>query len=67
MATRRTRMTTRRSVSVNLTPFASSWIVMLALGALHHEVSAKVPAVSYWLTFLVIIALHIVVAIFRRR
>lgn len=41
------------------------WIVMLVMGALHAEVSASIPAISYWASLLVVFALGLVASFFR--
>jgi hypothetical protein len=41
------------------------WIVMLLLGALHHSVWAAVPALGYWPSVLVYIALSFVAGLFK--
>lgn len=39
------------------TAFLSTWTGMLWLGAIHHEVSARVPALGYWQCLFVYMAL----------
>jgi hypothetical protein len=41
------------------------WVVMLVMGALHAEVSASIPAISYWASLLVVFALGLVGSFFR--
>ena len=42
-----------------------AWIVMLVMGALHAEVAASIPAISFWASALVVLALGIVGSFFR--
>lgn len=44
----------------------AAWVAMLLLGALHHSVSDSVPALSYWATFLVILAVSFVAGLFGK-
>lgn len=70
MATRATKATTIPGTTVTVAfgvLFLVALIVMLAFGALHHDVSPKVPAVGYWVTFLVLWALRVVISLLRRR
>lgn len=46
--------------------FLKAWLVMLALGGLHHEVSSEIPAPSYGGTLLVLIFVGLVVGFVRR-
>lgn len=45
----------------------NAWILMLLLGALHHEVSQDIPAVGYIGSLLVAIALSFIGGFFRSR
>lgn len=60
---------TTKSVSITIpSVFFVAWIVMLVLGALHLDVTEKVPHPGYWLTLLVLWALRLVAALlFGRR
>lgn len=31
----------------------SAWPIMLALGAAHHEISSKIPALGFWPTLII--------------
>lgn len=44
---------------------AEAWLVMLLLGALHHEVSDSVPAVGYGGALLLTAALGLIASAFR--
>ena len=43
----------------------TAWVVMLALGALHHDVSTDVPALGFLVVWLGCIAVAMVVKLFR--
>lgn len=45
----------------------SGWIVMILAGALHAEVSASIPAISFWGAVLVVLALSVVGSFFRSK
>jgi hypothetical protein len=35
--------------------FVRTWVLMLILGAFHHDINRHVPALGYWWTFLLLI------------
>lgn len=47
-------------------PLFGGWILMLVLGALHHDVSSSVPALGYWISVLLALAVSIVGGLVRR-
>lgn len=47
--------------------FVEAWLLMLLLGALHHEVSANVPAVGFGGAALLTLALTALAGLFRTR
>lgn len=46
-------------------PFVNAWWLMLLIGAAHHEISDKIPAVGYWGVFIATLILSAVGTIFR--
>lgn len=46
--------------------FTGPWLLMLALGALHHDVDARVPALGYWTVFLIVLGVSCVFGIIKR-
>lgn len=46
-------------------PFLVPWLVMLALGVLHHDVAAVVPPLGYWAA--VILRLGVILTIWTTR
>lgn len=45
--------------------FVEAWLLMLLVGALHHEVSANLPAIGYGGALLVALALNVLAGLFR--
>lgn len=42
-----------------------AWMLMLLLGALHHDVSSQVPALGFWQTILVTCTIGVIGGIFK--
>jgi flagellar biosynthesis protein FliQ len=41
------------------------WVIMLLLGALHHSVSANVPALGFWPSVLIALVIGFIVGLFK--
>lgn len=46
-------------------PFVNAWWIMLLIGAAHHELSEKIPAVGYWGVFFAVLLVNAVMTVFR--
>lgn len=42
-----------------------AWALMLAVGALHHEVESRVPAYGFWQVVIVVLVINIIGTIVR--
>ncbi|KPC89901.1 hypothetical protein ADL27_38460 [Streptomyces sp. NRRL F-6602] len=51
-------------VGLGFIPF-HAWLLMLALGAAHHEVSASVPAMGFGATLLIFLGVGVVAGVLR--
>ena len=46
--------------------FGTAWVVMLVMGALHAEVAASIPAISYFGSCVLTFALGLLASFFKR-
>ena len=35
--------------------FVDAWIVMIALGMIHHSFDSRIPALGYWTTYFLVV------------
>lgn len=52
-------------LTIPLVYFWIAWWAMLGLGAIHHDVSTRVPALGFWGTYVVLLGARAVCSVFR--